>query len=49
MEESAQQAVNIMAPYDEWNRLDDDEEEELQDGSVSFCIYRVSDHFVIFL
>ena len=23
-----------MAPYDEWNKLDDDDEDELQDTSV---------------
>lgn len=24
-----------MAPYDDWNKIDDEEEEELQDNSVS--------------
>lgn len=24
-----------MAPYDEWNRIDEDDEDELQDTSVS--------------
>lgn len=25
-----------MAPYDDWNKVDDDEEDELQDTSVSW-------------
>lgn len=27
-----------MAPYDEWNKLDDDDEDELQESSVIPCL-----------
>lgn len=29
-----------MAPYDDWNKIDDDEDEELQDTSVSTMDYQ---------
>ncbi len=28
-----------MAPYDDWNKVDDDEDEELQDTSVSLASF----------
>ena len=31
-----------MPPYDDWNRLDDEEDEELQDSSVSRLCSRVA-------
>ena len=33
-----------MAPYDDWNKLDDEEDEELQDSSVS-CLFLQSLRF----
>lgn len=32
-----------MPPYDDWNKIDEDEEEELQDASVSTRLQQTQD------
>lgn len=41
-----------MPPYDDWNKIDEEEEEELQDTSVrhtlNFCHSKLTDFFAVF-
>lgn len=34
-----------MASYDEWNRVDDDDDDELQDGAVSRAVCRTAAYY----
>ena len=38
-----------MSRYDEWNKIDDDEDEELQDGAVRYNSRLLHDNLTPFL